>query len=112
MSALLIFLFLHYRQNNNAHRNTNHQNKHPPRELAPVLLAAKQERYLADYLSLPVINLIGHRETMRDVYSQLEATIEQHITPFCVREFIVGNYGGFDRVEARALTAAKCDIRR
>ena len=50
---------------------------------------------------------IGHRETMGDVYPQLEAVIEQHITQFGVREFIVGNYGGFDRVAAQALTAAK-----
>ena len=50
---------------------------------------------------------IGHRETMGDVYPQLEAAIEQHITQFGVREFIVGNYGGFDRVVARALAAAK-----
>jgi len=50
---------------------------------------------------------IGHRETMGDVYPQLEAAIEQHITQFGVREFIVGSYGGFDRVVARALTAAK-----
>ena len=50
---------------------------------------------------------IGHRETMGDVYPKLEAAIEQHITQFGVREFIVGNYGGFDRVAVRALAAAK-----
>lgn len=50
---------------------------------------------------------IGHRETMPDVYPQLEAAIEQHITEYGVREFIVGNYGGFDRVVARALAATK-----
>lgn len=49
----------------------------------------------------------GHRETMGEIYPQLEAAIEQHITQFGVREFIVGNYGGFDRVVARALVAAK-----
>ena len=50
---------------------------------------------------------IGHRETMGEIYPQLEAAIERHITQLGVREFIVGNYGGFDRVVARALVAAK-----
>lgn len=50
---------------------------------------------------------IGHRETMGEVYPQLEAAIEKHITQLGVREFIVGNYGGFDRIAARALVAAK-----
>lgn len=50
---------------------------------------------------------IGHRETMGEIYPQLEAAIERHITQLGVREFVVGNYGGFDRVVARALTAAK-----
>ena len=50
---------------------------------------------------------IGHRETMGEIYPQLEAAIERHITQLGVREFIVGNYGGFDRIAARALVAAK-----
>ena len=50
---------------------------------------------------------IGHRETTGEIYPQLEAAIERHITQLGVREFIVGNYGGFDRIAARALVAAK-----
>ena len=50
---------------------------------------------------------IGHRETVGEIYPQLEAAIERHITQLGVREFIVGNYGGFDRIAARALVAAK-----
>ena len=50
---------------------------------------------------------IGHRETMGEIYPQLEAAIERLITQLGVCEFIVGNYGGFDRVVARALVAAK-----
>ncbi|MBE6976520.1 MAG: hypothetical protein E7439_04915 [Ruminococcaceae bacterium] len=50
---------------------------------------------------------IGHRETKGEIYPQLEAAIEHHITQCGVREFIVGNYGAFDRVVARALAAAK-----
>lgn len=50
---------------------------------------------------------IGHREAMGEIYPQLEAAIERHITQLGVCEFIVGNYGGFDRVVARALVAAK-----
>lgn len=45
---------------------------------------------------------IGHRETVGDVYPQLEAAIEQHIIQFSVREFIVGNYGGFGRSKGAA----------
>ena len=44
---------------------------------------------------------------MVEIYPQLEAAIERHITQLGVREFIVGNYGGFDRIAARALVAAK-----
>lgn len=44
---------------------------------------------------------------MGEIYPQLEAAIERHITQLGVREFIVGNYGGFDRIAARALVAAK-----
>ena len=33
--------------------------------------------------------------------------IEQHIVEYGVTEFIVGNYGGFDHMAAKAVIAAK-----
>ena len=33
--------------------------------------------------------------------------VEKHITEYGVTEFIVGNYGGFDRISARAVIEAK-----
>ena len=50
---------------------------------------------------------IGHRETMGDVFPQLIDAIERHITQYGVDEFVVGHYGGFDRVVIRALTTVK-----
>ena len=50
---------------------------------------------------------IGHRETMDDVLPQLSDAIERHITQYGVCEFVVGNYGGFDRIVIGALTKAK-----
>ena len=50
---------------------------------------------------------VGHRETMDDVLPQLSDAIERHITQYGVREFVVGNYGGFDRAAIGALTKAK-----
>ena len=50
---------------------------------------------------------IGHRETSSEVMPALTEAIEQHIVEYGVTEFIVGNYGGFDRMAARAVTEAK-----
>lgn len=50
---------------------------------------------------------IGHRETSENIYPELKAEVEQHITEYGVTEFIVGHYGGFDRLAARAVIAAK-----
>ena len=50
---------------------------------------------------------IGHREASETIYAELRASVEQHIVEFGVREFIVGHYGGFDRLAARAVTEAK-----
>jgi len=51
--------------------------------------------------------LIGHRVAPDKLTRLLTAAIEQHITVFDVTEFIVGHYGGFDRLAAKALAAAK-----
>lgn len=50
---------------------------------------------------------IGHREASEEIYADLRATIEQHIVEYGVTEFIVGHYGGFDRMAARAVIEAK-----
>ena len=48
---------------------------------------------------------IGHRETSEAIYPALYAVVEQHILEYGVTEFIVGHYGGFDRLAASAIRA-------
>ena len=50
---------------------------------------------------------IGHRETSEAIYPALYAAVEQHILEYGVTEFIVGHYGGFDRLAASAVKEAK-----
>lgn len=50
---------------------------------------------------------IGHRETSEEIYPVLYAAVEQHILEYGVTEFIVGHYGGFDRLAASAVKEAK-----
>ncbi len=50
---------------------------------------------------------IGHRETSEEIYADLRAAVEQHIVEYGVTEFIVGHYGGFDRLAAKAVIEAK-----
>lgn len=50
---------------------------------------------------------IGHRETSEEVYPMLLAEVERHIVKLSVTEFIVGHYGGFDRLATKAVIAAK-----
>ena len=50
---------------------------------------------------------IGHREASSEVLPALEEAVEQHIVEYGVTEFIVGNYGGFDHMAAKAVIAAK-----
>ena len=50
---------------------------------------------------------IGHREAPEELASILGESIERHIIENGVREFVVGNYGAFDRMAARQLAAAK-----
>ena len=50
---------------------------------------------------------IGHREANEEIYAALRAAVEQHIVEYGVTEFIVGHYGGFDRLAARAVIEAK-----
>ena len=50
---------------------------------------------------------IGHRKASEEIYTDLRAAVEQHIVEFGVTEFLVGHYGGFDKLAARALIDAK-----
>lgn len=50
---------------------------------------------------------IGHREASNDIIPALDAALEQHISQFGVTEFIVGGYGGFDRLASAAVIRAK-----
>ncbi|HIT00537.1 MAG TPA: hypothetical protein IAA59_09930 [Candidatus Faecaligallichristensenella faecipullorum] len=50
---------------------------------------------------------IGHGEASAEIYPALYAAIEQHIVEYGVTEFIVGHCGGFDRLAAAAVKAAK-----
>ena len=50
---------------------------------------------------------IGHRDISHTLFPQLCEEVERHIIEFGVTEFVVGNYGGFDHMAARAVIAAK-----
>ena len=50
---------------------------------------------------------IGHREASEDIFPQLSAEIERHITEYGVTDFVVGRYGRFDSMAARCVKAAK-----
>lgn len=50
---------------------------------------------------------IGHQEAGTEILPALEEAIEKHISEYGVTEFIVGHYGGFDCLAARAVISAK-----
>ena len=50
---------------------------------------------------------IGHREASSEILPALVEAVEKHITEYGITEFIAGNYGGFDRMAAKAVIAAK-----
>ena len=50
---------------------------------------------------------IGHREASSEILPALREAVERHIVEYGVTEFIVGNYGGFDRMAAKAVIEAK-----
>lgn len=51
--------------------------------------------------------LVGHREASSEILPVLIKAVEQHIVESGVTEFIVGNYGDFDRMAAKAVIEAK-----
>lgn len=50
---------------------------------------------------------IGHWEASPEILPALRDIVEQYIVEYGVTEFIVGHYGGFDRIAAKAVIAAK-----
>ena len=50
---------------------------------------------------------IGHRGAPSEIFPELSTAVEQHICEFGVIHFIVGHYGGFDKLAAKAVIAAK-----
>ena len=50
---------------------------------------------------------IGHRDASPTVFPALAETVELHSIEYGVTEFIVGHYGSFDRMAARAVIKAK-----
>ena len=50
---------------------------------------------------------IGHRDAGEALYPEICAAVEQHIAEFGVTEFVVGHYGNFDCMAAKAVAAAK-----
>ena len=50
---------------------------------------------------------IGHRYAPESIYDRLLAAVERHITEYGVMDFVVGKYGNFDRLDARAVVEAK-----
>ena len=50
---------------------------------------------------------IGHRDTPERVMESLTAAVERHIVEYGVTEFVVGQYGAFDRMAVQAVREAK-----
>ncbi len=50
---------------------------------------------------------IGHREASEEILPALAEKVEQHIVEYGVTAFVVGRYGGFDRMAAKAVISAK-----
>ncbi len=50
---------------------------------------------------------IGHREADERLLPALKQTVRQHILEYGVTDFVVGDHGGFDRLAAAAVIAAR-----
>ena len=51
--------------------------------------------------------LIGHRDVPFELREKLKKAIETAISEYRIEEFVVGHYGGFDRMAAGCLAEAK-----
>ena len=50
---------------------------------------------------------IGHRYADECIYEKLLAAVDTHISEYGVTDFLVGHYGAFDRMAARAVAEAR-----
>ena len=50
---------------------------------------------------------IGHRDAPSDLYPSILSAGEEHIVQYGVTEFLVGQYGAFDRMAAKAVIQLK-----
>lgn len=50
---------------------------------------------------------VGHREASSELLPILRQTVEKHISEYGVTEFIVGGYGNFDHLAAKAAISLK-----
>lgn len=50
---------------------------------------------------------MGHRDAPNTLFPALFAQVERHISEYGVREFLVGHYGAFDHLAAKAVIKAK-----
>lgn len=50
---------------------------------------------------------IGHRDAPESIFPELYAQVTRHYDILGVKEFIVGNYGSFDRMAAKAVITLK-----
>ena len=50
---------------------------------------------------------IGHRYADERIYEKLLAAVDTHISAYGVTDFLVGHYGDFDRMAARAVAEAR-----
>lgn len=50
---------------------------------------------------------IGHREAGEDLREPLAQAVERHIAAYGVTDFVIGQYGGFDRLATQAVIEAK-----
>lgn len=50
---------------------------------------------------------IGHREASEDILPELTEAVKRHTADYGVTEFIVGSYGGFDRMAAKGCYFSK-----
>lgn len=58
--------------------------------------------------------MFGHRDTPAGLLPEIERAVERHYREYGVREFIVGQYGTFDRLAAQAVRSVRqkyADIR-
>ena len=51
--------------------------------------------------------LIGHRDSGAEIYPRLRREVERHAEQYGVEEFLVGHYGAFDAMAARAVLETK-----